>query len=292
MNMQKQKGKNEELQHDGLGIKIRSSDNPYLSADIQNKLLQPRRLSSYFIVLIESGSITYNIDSQDFTLTDGHLLFAMPNQFFTPPAKPDDLKYFKLLFDENTLALLPQQFPFLVNPLNAPTIILDSVAKERVIKVFGILDQILYIDKQETDTEIILAYLNSLLSELNSAYFKNKEPVNILNTNLSKFIEFKLVVETSLTEQPSINAIADKLALSTTSLYRIVKEYTGTSPKDYFTNRLIAEAQRRLRYSNTSIKELAYELGFNDPDYFSRLFKKSTGKSASDFLPGQDLSGK
>lgn len=290
--MQAQKGKYEDLPHDDLGIKIRSNDNPYLSPDIQEKLLQPRRLSAYFIVLIESGSITYNIDLQDLTLTDGQLLFAMPNQIFSPPAKTGDLKYFKLLFDETTLALLPQQFPFLVNPLNAPVIAFDSAAKERVIKVFGILNQILHLDKHETDTEIILAYLNSLLSELNSAYFKNREPANILNTNLSKFIEFKLVVETHLTAQPSINAIAEKLALTTNSLYRIVKEYAGTSPKDYFINRLMAEAQRKLRYSNTSVKELAYELGFNDPDYFSRLFKKSTGKSASEFLPRQDLSGK
>ncbi|MBO9731494.1 MAG: helix-turn-helix transcriptional regulator [Chitinophaga sp.] len=290
--MQEQKGKNEGLPHDELGIKVRSNDNPYLSPDGQKKLPEPRRLSSYFIVLIESGSITYNIDLQDFTLTDGHLLFAMPNQLFTPPAKTDDLKYFKLLFDENTLALLPQQFPFLVNPLNAQTIVLDGAAKERVTTVFGILNQILYSDQHETDTEIILAYINSLLSELNSAYFKNKEAVNIVNNNLSKFVEFKLVVETHLTEQPSINAIAEKLALSTNSLYRIVKEYAGTSPKDYFINRLMAEAQRKLRYSHISVKELAYELGFNDPDYFSRLFKKSTGKSASDFSPRQDLSGK
>jgi len=289
--MQEQKGKDKSLQHDDLGIKMRSNANPFVPADLQKKVLQPIRLSSYFIVLIESGSITYNLESQDYALTDGHLLFAMPNQILTPPAKPDNLKYFKLLFDENTLALLPQQFPFLVNSLNAPTIILESPAKERVIKVFEILNQVLYQDKYGTDTEIILAYLNSLLSELNSAYFRNREPANILNANLSKFIEFKLVVETSLTEQPSINSIAEKLALSTNSLYRIVKEYAGTSPKDYFINRLITEAQRKLRYSNISIKELAYELGFNDPDYFSRLFKKSTGKSASEFLTRQDLSG-
>ncbi|WP_188316125.1 hypothetical protein [Chitinophaga agrisoli] len=141
--MQEQKGKHEDSQHDELGIKMRSNDNPYLPVDNQKKQLPPRRLSSYFIILIESGSITYNIDSQDFTLTDGHLLFAMPNQFFTPPAKADDLKYFKLLFDENTLALLPQQFPFLVNPLNAQTIVLENAAKERVIKVFGIFRYLL-----------------------------------------------------------------------------------------------------------------------------------------------------
>ena len=280
------------LQSDKLKIKVNSNENPYPSADIQQKFLQPRKLTSYFIVLIESGSITYKLDLQEITLTDGHLLFAMPNQVFTPPYKADNLKYFKVLFDENTLALLPRQFPFLVNPLNSQTIIFDNTARQRVSKGFEILNQILHVDKLKADTEIILAYLNSLLVELNSAYFKNKEPINGLNTNLSKFIEFKLVVETHLTEQPSINTIAEKLALTTNSLYRIVKEYSGISPKDFLTNRLMIEAQRKLHYSNLSVKELAYELGFNDPDYFSRLFKKCTGKTVSEVLENrQDLSG-
>lgn len=279
------------LKNDKLKIKVNSNENPYLSADIQQKFLHPRKLTSYFIVFIESGSITYKLDLQEITLTDGHLLFAMPNQVFTPPYKAENLKYFKVLFDENTLALLPQQFPFLVNPLNVQTIIFDNTSRQRVRKCFEILNQILHIDKHQTDTEIILAYLNSLLVELNSAYFKNKEPVNILNTNLSKFIEFKLVVETHLTEQPSINTIAEKLALTTNSLYRIVKEYSGISPKNFLTNRLMIEAQRKLHYSDLSVKELAYELGFNDPDYFSRLFKKCTGKSVSEVLENrQDLS--
>lgn len=279
-------------QNDNLSVRINSNNNPYHSNDIEQKRLQPRRLTSYFIVLIESGSITYNLDLQDITLTDGHLLFAMPNQVFTPPAKNPDLNYFKILFDENTLALLPQQFPFLINPLNSQTIVLDQGARERVRKVFEILNQMLYIDKHATDTEIILAYLNSLLAELNSAYFKSKEPITNLNANLSKFIEFKLVVETHLTEQPSVTTIAEKLSLTPNSLYRIVKEYAGVSPKDFFTNRLMIEAQRKLHYSTLSVKELAYELGFNDPDYFSRLFKKCTGKSVSEFLEAQQDSSR
>ena len=280
--------KSKSSQNEKLKIKVNSDENPYPSNDIQQKQLQPRRLTSYFIVLIDNGSITYNLDLQDITILEGDLLFAMPNQIFVPPAKTDNLKYFKVLFDENTLALLPQSFPFLVNPLNSQTITLDNAAKERVRKVFEILNQILYTNNQLTDSEIILAYLNLLLSELNSAYFKN-EPVEILNSNLSKFVEFKLMVEIHLTKQPSINTIAEKLALTTNSLYRLVKEYSGTSPKDFVTNRLMIEAQRKLRYSTISVKELAYELGFNDPDYFSRLFKKSTGKSVSEFLQSQDL---
>src|SRR6188768_601714 len=108
--MQETNNNNKRLQNGKMKIRINSNDNPYPSADIEQKLLQPRRLTSYFIVLIDSGSITYKLDLQDITLTDGDLLFAMPNQVFVPPAKTDDLKYFKVLFDENTLALLPQQF--------------------------------------------------------------------------------------------------------------------------------------------------------------------------------------
>jgi AraC family transcriptional activator of pobA len=53
------------------------------------------------------------------------------------------------------------------------------------------------------------------------------------------------------------------------------------------------EAQRKLFYSETSVKELAYALGFSDPDYFSKIFKKNTGKSVTQFVESiQDLSGK
>ncbi|MGN6645004.1 MAG: helix-turn-helix domain-containing protein [Cytophaga sp.] len=281
-------------QSDKLVVKTNTHENPYTSADMQQKMLQPRKLSSYFVVLIDSGTITYNLDLKEITLTNGQVLFGMPNQVFIPPQKADNLKYFKVLFDENTLALLPQQFPFLINPLHTQTILFDDAARQRVRKSFEMLDQMLHTDEQQTDTEIILAYLNALLVELNSAYFRNTQTDtgNIVNNNLAKFIEFKLVVETHLTEQPSIHIIAEKLALSTNSLYRIVKEYAGVSPKDFFTKRLMTEAQRKLHYSNLSVKELAYEMGFNDPDYFSRLFKKSTGKSVSEVLASrQDLSG-
>ena len=94
--------KKDKIKNDKLEIKINSDKNPYHTADIPQKFLQPRRLTSYFIVFIESGSITYKLDLEDITLIDGQLLFAMPNQVFTPPSKTDNLKYFKILFDETT----------------------------------------------------------------------------------------------------------------------------------------------------------------------------------------------
>ena len=137
-----------------------------------------------------------------------------------------------------------------------------------------------------------MAYLNALMTEINNAYFRNVVKENLMPQKLSKYIEFKVAVETNLTEHHSINTIAKNLSITTNNLYNIVKEFSGVSPKEYITMCLMLEAQRKLHYSKPSIKELAYELGFSDPDYFSRLFKKSTKKSISNYLADiQDLSG-
>lgn len=140
----------------------------------------------------------------------------------------------------------------------------------------------------DTEPELILAHLNSLLTEINMAYFAlDKSPAD---DKLSKYIRFKLFVENNLTLQPTIVAIAEELALNTNGLYQIVKQHSGLSPKEFIINRLILEAKRRLYYAeSSSIKELAFELGFNDPDYFSRLFKKTTGQTIATFV--KDLSG-
>ena len=154
------------------------------------------------------------------------------------------------------------------------------------------LNKILNSDHEQKDAEIILAHLNSLLTEFNSGYFKSVAKEKSETNKFTKYIEFKIAVETHLTEQHSIQTIADLLCITTNNLYNIVKEFSGISPKAFITNRLMLEAQRKLFYSETSAKELAYELGFSDPDYFSKLFKKTTGKSVTQFIESiQDLSG-
>jgi AraC-like DNA-binding protein len=202
------------------------------------------------------------------------------------PGKKQGTDYFKIGFDESCLSLLPKQYPFLINPLNNQKIQFTSSAAARLKSIFQILLELL--SSMDTDPELILAHLNSLLTEINTVYFSNGK--NPANGKLSKYIHFKLFVENNLTDHPTISDIAEKLAVNTNSLYNIVKHYSGLSPKEFITNRLILEARRRLYYSeSSSVKELAYELGFNDPEYFSRLFKKVTGKTISMFY--QDLSG-
>ena len=283
--MQETKGLLEKIRHhDKLSITVNENCKIDLPDDILQKLLQPHKLAHYCFIFLDQGSETYKIDSDEVTISDSQMVFGLPNQIFLNPVKSKHNLNYKVAFDENVLALLPNSFPFLLNPLNTNKITFNPDSKERVKSIFSHLFQLLHATGRPKNTEIILAHFNTLLTEINSAYFEQSNYQNISNLKLSKYIAFKLAVETHLTEQPDVHTIAQKLAMTTSTLYGVVKEFSGISPKEWMTNRLMMEAQRKLQYSSLSVKELAYELGFNDPDYFSRLFKKNTGKSISTFL--------
>jgi AraC-like DNA-binding protein len=291
--MQETKGLLEQIkQHDKLAIRVSSNSNNYLPDDVMKMLTQPHRKANYFFVFVESGSLTHKVDLKNLTIASGQSFFVLPNQIHAAPVhRRDDIECFKMSFDQNCLSLLPKQFFFLLNPLNSQIISFDNNSRQRVKILFEILNKILHADNDQKDAEIILAHLNSLLTEFNNAYFKTVAKEKLEANKLSKYIEFQIAVETHLSEQHSIHTIASNLSLTTNNLYNIVKEFSGVSPKEFITNRLMLEAKRKLFYSETSVKELAYELGFSDPDYFSKLFKKSTGKSVTQFIDSlQDLS--
>lgn len=278
--------------HDQVAIALNENCAIPLPDDVMRILRQPHRLSFYYFQYLEKGNATFKTDLEDFTIHDGELAFGLPNQVFTKLPYDKDMQQYALSFDDNTLRLLPGAYPFLLNPFGAHTISFDEAARQRVKNLFAGLFQLLHSKGKQKKSEVILAHLHTLLTEFNAAYFEqyhSHEP--LVNPRLSKYIDFKLAVEEELTEQHDVQSIAGKLALTSGTLYGIVKEYAGVSPKEWITNRLVLEAQRKLQYSSMSVKELAYDLGFSDPGYFSRLFKKNTGKSVSRYLSDlRDLS--
>jgi len=279
--------------HDKLSISVNENCSIPLPDEVLETLFNPHKLSFYYFMFMDSGRATMKADLKNVVLTDGQLIFGLPNQIFTNVPHDKNDKHFVVSFNESTLALLPQSFPFLLDPFNSNIITFDAEAKARVKAVFSSLFQLLHIDGRQKKVEIILAYINTLLTEINSAYFEQQQvnPDTISNSRLSKYIEFKLTVEKNLTEQHDVQTIAEKLSMTTSTLYGVVKDFSGVSPKEWITSRLMIEAQRKLQYSSISIKELAYELGFNDPGYFSRLFKKNTGRSVSEYMADlRDLS--
>lgn len=274
-------------QNDKLPIRLVSPGFGQLSPEEISRYGHTQRRDYYFFLFMVNGCAKHSVDLESFQINTNELLVVLPHQVHELPEPQQHSDYFKIGFDQSCLSLLPKQYPFLVNPLNIQKISFSVAAAARVTAIFEILLGLLSV--MSTDPELILTYLNSLLTEINTAYFSSD--LNPADGRLSKYIGFKVLVENNLTDHPAIRDIAEELAINTNSLYSIVKHYSGVSPKEFITNRLILEARRRLYYQeNTSIKELAFELGFNDPEYFSRLFKKVTGKTIAGFF--HDLSGK
>ena len=93
----------------------------------------------------------------------------------------------------------------------------------------------------------------------------------------------KQYVLSKLDQNISPADLADVLALSLRQLQRIFKEKLDTTPTNFITTLKMEEAAKMLLNSDNNISEIAYALGFSDPAYFTRLFKKYFGKSPSEF---------
>jgi AraC-like DNA-binding protein len=273
-------------QNKKLPVRIVSPDFGHLTAQEAATLVIPKRSPYFFFMFMLEGRGHHQVDTQKYDLVPDELIFVTPNQLHEQQIIERGSRFLKIGFDESCLSLLPKQYPFLLNTHTKQKISFSPSASLRVKAVFSILLELL----QDWDTapELILAHLNSLLTEINTAYFGHSEVSR--RTTSSCYAGFQLLVEQRLTDQPGVRQIAETLGINLNGLYKTVKQHSGLSPKDYITKRLILEAQRRLYLTpHLSVKELAFELGFNDPDYFSRLFKKVTGQRVSQFLA--DLSG-
>lgn len=87
---------------------------------------------------------------------------------------------------------------------------------------------------------------------------------------------FRALLETNFRAQHEVGFYAEKLKLSPKALTMRLKRALGKSPSHLIQERLILEAKRMLSYSALGIAEIGYELGFDDPNYFSRFFKKQS----------------
>jgi len=273
-----------------LPIWFTSHKKPLLPEHIRNELNKPVRKGFFFIQFVLKGTVEHKLDWKNVLTSEGQVLFITPELIHTMPAFNLSAEFYKISFGSEIISYFPSIFNFFVNPFNTNVIDLDKKTRERVELLFRLLSNA--VDDRTLDTNVVLSYLYALLTECNSAYFKNTASFVKNADNLNIFIRFKKHIEDTFQEQPSIEKIADALGINTNALYQLVKNRTGVSPKSFLTERLILEAKRKLYFEDISIKELAYSLNYNDPEYFSRLFKKYTGKSVHQYRASiQDLSG-
>lgn len=82
---------------------------------------------------------------------------------------------------------------------------------------------------------------------------------------------------------PSVNDFADRLCLSPKYLSELIKRETGQTPKNLITDHMVNLAKHRLAASGEDISLIAYSLGFQYPAHFTRMFKRHTGQSPTDY---------
>ncbi|MFN8395335.1 MAG: helix-turn-helix transcriptional regulator [Bacteroidia bacterium] len=90
----------------------------------------------------------------------------------------------------------------------------------------------------------------------------------------SIFTRFLTLLESQFRSQKQVSPYADQLAITADRLTEICRQHRGRAAGELIRERIILEAKRLLLHSQLSIKEIAYDLGYEDPAYFNRLFQK------------------
>jgi AraC family transcriptional regulator, transcriptional activator of pobA len=88
------------------------------------------------------------------------------------------------------------------------------------------------------------------------------------------YLHFMALLEVEFRQHRPVTYVADVLRTTPKRLNAALMAQTGQTASELLTDRLVLEAKRLLTYTSLSVKEVAYELGFEDSHYFSRLFKK------------------
>ncbi len=92
---------------------------------------------------------------------------------------------------------------------------------------------------------------------------------------------FEQLVQKHFRDRWRVSDYADALAVTSTHLSRVVRDMTGASALAYIEATVFREACRQLAYTRIDIRQIGFDLGFDDPAYFSRMFRKRIGMSPS-----------
>lgn len=94
---------------------------------------------------------------------------------------------------------------------------------------------------------------------------------------------YNQLIENHYKEHLTLSQYSEKIFITEAHLNEICRRLSGQPSKRLIIDRLIQEAQRLLSFSSISISEIGYELGFKDPAYFARFFRKNTGLTAKNY---------
>lgn len=162
-----------------------------------------------------------------------------------------------------------------------PKMILSPKISSRVDSITEMMDELKGSDIPNKDAAIA-SLLKTLLIYCDSKCNVRLESDH--NPNEVQIVtRFKDLVSTHHNRVHKVSEYAEMMSLSSKYLNQVVKSVLGMTAKQIIHDQLIIQARRELKFSNDSIKEIAFRLGFSEPFHFSNYFKKMIGHSPSDY---------
>lgn len=236
------------------------------------------RDNSYLLFVLKEGDFRVIIDFEESVFAGPACCLIHPDQVHGVLAANQAIGWI-LAFNPGLLTQEVITVIAHVNLLTFPAHPSDSFA--RIDKLVELLWQTFPSDPTRVDQPLTIRYLlNALLSMLASVEQAARPVSNARSSRSGEItVDFRQLLNAHFSTWKRPAQYAQQLHLSVNHLNDMVKETTGYSVSYWIHHQTMLEARRQLYHTQQTIKEIAYQLGFEDQHYFSRLFRKVTGQT-------------
>jgi AraC family transcriptional regulator, transcriptional activator of pobA len=252
-------------------------------------------LDFYSIALKRNFGAKIKYGQQQYDFDEGILFFISPGQVFSIGAgndKSSKPKGWMLLvhpdfFWNTSLAKTIKNYEYFDYAVNEALFLSDKEEKT-IVAVLQNVEQEYHSNIDNFSQDLIITQLELLLKYADRFYhrqFLTRKKANhtILN-QLELLLADYFSKENSMNKRlPTVQFIAESLHVSPNYLSRLLQTLTGQSTKQFIQDKLISLAKEKLSTTGLSVSEIAYELGFEHPQSFSKLFKSKTNFSPLEF---------
>ncbi|QHS59699.1 helix-turn-helix domain-containing protein [Chitinophaga agri] len=234
-----------------------------------------------------SGQIKYGRDYYDFE--EGGMAFLAPNQLVTMSGEESCLDGYILLFHADLIRNYPlgkhiQQYGFFTYAVNEALFLSD---KEKKV-IAGLFENIADELDNNTDAfsqDVLVSQIELLLNYSNRYYnrqFLTRKAVHHdLITQMDSYLDNRFAEQSG--GIPTVPEVAKHLQVSPRYLTDMLRTLTGQSAQQHIHDRLIEKAKMILSTTRLTVAEIAYQLGFEHPQSFNKLFKRYTSLAPNVF---------
>lgn len=249
---------------------------------IEPDMLLPHRKAYYLLVFVRHAQGQHWVDMRPYEHRANTVYFSDPGQVLVKE-EPTTFWGTHVEFTGEFLALHPglRELPLVQNPHHGHELRLTATEADTVAELLAQLEAE-YQRPGEWQARLLGAYLTVLLTLLSRVYTA-QHPCPVPSAEQRLLRAFQAEVEASFREVREVGAYAGRLHVSAGHLSEVVKAQSGRPALRHLHERLVLEARRLLLHSGQSLKEIAYELGFQDASYFTRFFKRETGSTPAGY---------